>query len=126
VSRVAIANPEHAPYGAAAFDALKRAGLWEEVKDKLVFGENVRQALQFAATGDADAAIVARSLEGTTPGVFTRVDPALHAPIEQAIVVCRGTAPDARADADARAFARFVASDEGRAILARHGFLAPR
>jgi molybdate transport system substrate-binding protein len=125
VDRIAIANPEHAPYGAAAVDALRRAGLYDAVKGKLVFGENVRQALQFAATGNATVALVARSLEGTSPGEFTPVDPALHAPIEQAIVVCKGTGPDARADGAARGFAAFVASPDGRAILARHGFLAP-
>jgi molybdate transport system substrate-binding protein len=126
VARVAIANPEHAPYGAAAVDALRRAGLWDAVKGKLVHGENVRQALQFAATGNADVAIVARSLEGTSPGEFVPVDIAAHAPIEQAIVVCRGAGPDDRADADARAFTKLVASPAGRAILARHGFLEPR
>ena len=126
ITRVAIANPEHAPYGAAAVDALRRAGLWDAVQAKLVYGENVRQALQFAATGNADVAIVARSLEGTSPGDFVPIDVALHAPIEQAIVVCKGAGADEKQDADARAFARFVASPEGRAILARHGFLEPR
>lgn len=126
ITRVAIANPEHAPYGVAAVDALRHAGVWDAVKDKLVHGENVRQALQFAATGNADVALVARSLAGTSPGELVPVDVALHAPIDQAIVVCRGSSDDARADADARAFARFVASPEGRAILARHGFLEPR
>ena len=126
VARIAIANPEPAPYGAAAGDALRRAGVLDAVRPKLVHGENVRQALQFAATGNADVAIVARSLEGTSPGTFAPIDTALHAPIDQAIVVCKGSGPDAAGEAGARAFASFVASPEGRAILARHGFLEPR
>jgi len=60
ITRVAIANPDHAPYGVAAREALQAAGVWEAVQPKLVLGENVRQALQYAETGNVDAAIVAR------------------------------------------------------------------
>jgi molybdate transport system substrate-binding protein len=68
VRRVAIANPEHAPYGVAAREALQTAGVWEEIQSKLVPGENVRQALQYAETGNVDAAIVPLSLSITSQG----------------------------------------------------------
>jgi molybdate transport system substrate-binding protein len=123
--RIAIANPEHAPYGVAAREALERAGVLERVAGKLVYGENVRQALQFASSGNADVAIVALSLAASAGGELVPVDPALHRPIDQAIVVCRGPGPDASLEAGARRFAAFVASSEARSILARHGFSAP-
>src|SRR5439155_15242789 len=62
VAHVAIANPEHAPYGRAAVAALRSAGVYEAVRGKLVFGENVGQALQFVQSGAADAGLVALSL----------------------------------------------------------------
>ena len=64
VRRVAIANPQHAPYGLAAKQALEAAGLWTAVEPKLVFGENVQQAVQFVRSGSAEAGIVARSVSG--------------------------------------------------------------
>jgi molybdate transport system substrate-binding protein len=119
---VSIANPEHAPYGRAAEDALARAGAFGQVKPKLVFGENVQQAFELARTGNADAAIVALSLAiAKHDGVSLPVDPALHAPIDQAMVVCRH-GQDAAAG---RTFADFVGSREGRAVMQRYGFLLP-
>lgn len=120
--RVAIANPEHAPYGQAAKQALEASGVWESVRPRLVLGENVRQALQFAETGNVEAAIVALSLvihDRDNPWVA--VDTALHRPIDQGLVVClRG--PNR---SGGEAFARFVSSEEGRAIMRRYGFLLP-
>ena len=86
---MAIANPEHAPYGKAAQQALESAGLWEAVKPRLVYGENIQQTLQFAQTGNAEAAIVALSLAIVTQdGKWSLVDDAGHEPIDQAMVVC--------------------------------------
>src|SRR5713226_7924077 len=62
VRRIAIANPAHAPYGRAAQQALEASGLWERLRPKLVYGENIRQTLQFIQTGAVDAGIVARSV----------------------------------------------------------------
>lgn len=118
--RIAIANPEHAPYGQAAREALEQAGVSDAVEPRLVFGENVRQALQFAETGNVEAAIVALALVAHEPG-WLLVDEEMHRPIDQALVVCHRGADRAGGDA----FARFVASDEGRAILRRRGFLLP-
>jgi len=80
IKHIAIANPDHAPYGKAAREALTRAGLWPALEAKIVQAENVRQALQFAQTGNADVAIVALSLVAKDEtGIRLAVDPALHA-----------------------------------------------
>lgn len=120
-AKVAIANPEHAPYGRAAREALEKAGVWDRVQPKLVFGENVAQTLQYAQSGNADAAIVALSLATVTEGERTLIPETQHAPLDQALVVCGA---GARA-AIAKDFAAFVGSPEGRAIMNRYGFVLP-
>ncbi len=121
-AHVALANPEHAPYGMAARAALRAAGLWDAVEGRLVYGENVRQALQFAETGNADAALVAFSLVvEKKEGQHVLVDEALHAPMDQAIVACRG---GARLDAG-REFVAHLRSGPSRETMRRHGFLLP-
>ncbi len=119
---VAIANPEHAPYGRAAEQALSTAGVLDAVRPKLVFGENVQQALQSAETGNADVAIVALSLAiHNDRGAYLSLPQKLHAPIDQAMVVCRhGHGAQLGKD-----FIDFVASKPGRAIMQRYGFLLP-
>ena len=121
--KVAIANPEHAPYGKAAKQALIKAGVWDAVKDRLVYGENVQQALQFAQSGNADVALVALSLSVVSEGGFTTIDPALHEPLDQALVVCKGAGGKSAHEPSARQFTAFVNSDAGRAIMKRYGFL---
>ena len=118
---VAIANPQTAPYGKAALEALKSAGIYDQVKPKLVFGNNVQQTLQFAQTGNADAAIVALSLAKVTNGSTLPIDESLHQPIDQALIVCKhGQNPAA-----AKEFASFLKSDTGHAIMKKYGFLLP-
>lgn len=120
--KVAIANPEHAPYGRAAKEALTQAGLWNALAPKMVYGENVQQTLKFAQSGNADAAIVAASLgERALEGAFTPVDEALHRPLDQALVVC-GSGPGREA---ARAFADHVTSPAGQAVMKKYGFGLP-
>lgn len=121
VQRIAIANPDHAPYGVAAREALQSAGLWDAVQPKLILGENVRQTLQYAESGDVDVAIVALSLSQEVDGQWAPVPEALHAPIDQALAVVTGT----QNESAARAFAAFVASPDGRAIMRRYGFVLP-
>lgn len=120
--KIAIANPEHAPYGKAAKQALETAGVWEAVKPKVVYGENVQQTLQFAQTDNAEVAIVALSLATVSDeGTYTTIDEAQHKPIDQALVVCkRGKDKNA-----ALAFTKYVGSAEGRAIMQKYGFLLP-
>lgn len=120
--RIAIANPEHAPYGQAARQALEQAGVWKAAEPRLVLGENVRQTLQFAETGNVDAAIVALALVANDrDNPWFIIDEAMHRPIEQALVVC--THGESRAGGDV--FAHFVSSAEGRAVMRRFGFLLP-
>lgn len=120
--RLAIANPEHAPYGQAARQALEHVGIWSTVEQRLVLGENVRQTFQFAETGNVDAAIVALALvvnDRDNPWIL--IDEAMHRPIDQALAVCtRG-----KNRQGGEAFARFVNSEQGRTVLRRFGFLLP-
>ncbi len=121
VKRIAIANPAHAPYGMAAREALISAGVWTQVQPKLVYGENIRQALQFLQTGNVDAAILARSIAQVPEVQFARIDPNLYRPIIQAAAVtARSRQPDL-----ARAFIRFVNGPQGRPIMKHFGFLLP-
>src|SRR2546427_108420 len=87
VRRVAIANPAHAPYGRAAAEALKKTGLWEAVRPKLVFGENIRHTLQFLQTGAVDAGIVALSVANVPEVDWVVIDASLHAPLNQEAAV---------------------------------------
>lgn len=121
IARVVLANPEHAPYGAAAREALHAAGLWESLQPRLVYADNAQQALQVARSGNADAALVAWSLASRAGGEAVLLAADLHAPIEQAVASCgHGPQPEG-----GRAFVAFVRSEAGRAILLRHGFEPP-
>lgn len=121
IDKVAIANPDHAPYGLAAKEALISAGIWDEIQPKLVFGENIRQTLQFIQTGNAEAGIVALSIAEVPEITYTLIDDALHNPLLQAMGVVTGS-PHEQA---ARDFVAYVISDEGQAILAKYGFQSP-
>src|SRR5690349_7553748 len=121
VMRVAIANPDHAPYGLAARQALESAGIWEAVKPKLVYGDNIRQTLQYAETGNVEVAIVALSLSTQTKGRWTLIPEELHQPLDQGLAVRKST----RNEQAARAFAAFVTGPQGRAILQKYGFSFP-
>ncbi len=121
VKRVAIANPEHAPYGMAAREALKRAGIWDAVSPRLVFGENISQTLQFAESGNVDAAIVALSLSINSNGTWKLIPAELHNPLNQTLAVIKG----AKNEAAARKFAAFIDRPEGRSVMRRFGFLLP-
>lgn len=121
VRTVAIADPEHAPYGKAAVQALRSAGLYAAVKPKLVYGDNVAATQQLAASGNADAAIIARSLAQSSDGHLTPIDEALHRPIAQGLLVTgRGAA-----GAQARRFVALLESRAGQDVLRRDGFLLP-
>lgn len=121
-THIAIANPEHAPYGKAAREALTKAGVWDAVSARLVYGENVQQTFELAKSGNADVAIVGLSLAlGAKVGSWAFVDPDLYTPLEQSLVVCsRGS----NREAGAR-FAAFLKSAPGREILKKNGFLLP-
>ncbi len=120
--KIAIANPDHAPYGRAARAALTKVGVYDQLTSRLVLGENVRATLQYAQTGNVEVAIVARSLAlATEGGVSVDVPADTHPPLDQALVVCgRGAGAAA-----GQKFADHIASAEGRAVLARFGFAPP-
>ncbi len=121
IRRVSIANPAHAPYGLAAEQALRTARLWDAVRPKLVYGENVQQAVQFVQTGAVDAGIVARALADVPDLHWQFIDASLHAPINQtAAVVTRSQQRSL-----ARAFLDHVTGTESRAVLRQLGFLLP-
>lgn len=125
VRKVAIANPLHAPYGRAAEDALRKAGVYDAVKDKLVQGENISQAAQFAESGNAEAGIIALSL-AVAPGMkekgrFWRVPENLYAPIQQGVVVLRAS----KNPQGAQAFLDFIKTPATAALLGRYGFVLP-
>ena len=124
VEKIAIANPEHAPYGRAAVAALQKAGIYESVKAKLVYGENISQAAQFVQSGNAQAGIVAMSLAvspAMQDGKRWEIPAEMHPAIEQGAIVLK----DAKNKEAARAFLEFVKSTAGRATLAEYGFVFP-
>jgi len=121
ITNIAIANPETAPYGVAAREALQSGGLWDELQDKLVFGENITQTLQYAESGNADVALVALSLSIPTDGKWVLLPEELHNPLIQALAVINTT----QHEAEARQFALFVNSEAGREIMRRYGFILP-
>lgn len=122
VQRIAIANPDHAPYGLAAKQALESAGIWDRVKPKLVYGDNIRQTLQYAETGNVDVSIVALSLSVQSRGRWTLIPEELHKPIDQALAVIKTT----KNEQAARAFGAFLASPKGQAIMQKYGFTLPQ
>lgn len=123
LEKFAIANPDHAPYGRRAEEALRHAGLWTALEDKLVLGENVSQAAQFATSGNADGGIIAYSL-ALSPDVSRLAHYALipedwHDPLRQRMVLLKG------AGETARMFYEFMMSEPARTILNRYGFALP-
>ncbi|QEH34242.1 Molybdate-binding periplasmic protein precursor [Aquisphaera giovannonii] len=119
---IAIANPEFAPYGLAARQALEAIGLWGALGPKIVRAESVRQAFVYAQRGEADVALVSRSLIGADPGVSViEVDPALYSPMVQFLGIVAGS----KHRDEAEAFARLVLGPEGQAILRESGLAPP-
>lgn len=123
LKRFAIANPTHAPYGRAAKESLQKLGLWQTMQPRLVLGENVSQAAQFAASGAAQGGIFALSLVLAPvlreAGSFTEVPADLHAPLRQRMVLLR------RAGPEAQAFYNWLREPAARAVLQRYGFSMP-
>jgi molybdate transport system substrate-binding protein len=125
VAHIAIANPAHAPYGRAAVAALTHAGIYDQVRSKLVLGENVAQAMQFVSTGAADAGLVALSLAmapaSRDTGRWFDIPAADYPAIEQGGVILQWAS-----DVDAaRAFGAYLTSEPGRAVLKQYGFALP-
>jgi molybdate transport system substrate-binding protein len=126
VKRIAIANPEHAPYGRAARSALQHTSLWDAVQPRLVLGENISQTAQFVQTGNADAGIVALSLvlspKLKNVGRWIEVPPDTYPPLEQAAVLTRR----GKDNAAAHDYLKFLQSAKAREIFDRYGFRLPQ
>jgi molybdate transport system substrate-binding protein len=124
IERFAIANPSHAPYGRAAREALQKAQLWESLQPRLILGENVSQAAQFATSANASGGIVAYSLALTPAmkkaGQYALIRQDWHTPLRQRMALTRKAGPGAEA------FYAFLQQDKARAILARNGFAMPQ
>jgi molybdate transport system substrate-binding protein len=119
VAHVAIANPQHAPYGRAAEAAMRSMGIWDGVQNKLVLGENIAQTMQFVESGAADVGVVALSLAAAPAvrgrGRYWEIPLDAYPKLEQGGIVLKDSA-------DARAFRDFLLSAAGRAIHKRYGF----
>jgi molybdate transport system substrate-binding protein len=125
VRKISIANPEHAPYGRAAEEAMRKAGVYDAVKDRLVLGENISQAAEFVESGNADAGIIALSL-AQSPAIKDKgrtwnIPEKLYTPIEQGAIVTRA-APNPQG---ARQFLDYVKTPAAAALLERYGFTLP-
>jgi molybdate transport system substrate-binding protein len=124
VKKISIANPEHAPYGRAAAAAMKKAGIYEQLKGKLVYGENISQAAEFVQSGNAQVGIVALSLAispAMKNGNRWEISIDSYPAIEQAVVLLKAS----KNKAAARRFLEFVSGSQGREILERFGFTVP-
>jgi molybdate transport system substrate-binding protein len=123
LEKFAIANPEHAPYGRRAEEALRHAGLWEAIDDRLVLGENVSQAAQFATSGSTQGGIIAYSLalspQVSALGTFELIPADWHDPLRQRMVLLKN------AGGIAERFFAFMQEPAARTIMRRYGFVLP-
>jgi molybdate transport system substrate-binding protein len=123
LQKLAIANPEHAPYGERAKQVLQNAGLWGAVQSKLILGENISQAAQFALSGSAQAGIIAQSLAVAPAfadkGRFDLIDAKTHQPLIQRMVLIKPVS------AAAQSFYDYLGSAPAQAVLSRYGFAMP-
>lgn len=122
ITKIAIANPQHAPYGQAAVAAMQHEGIYDKIKDKLVLGENISQAASFVVTGTAEVGIVALSL-ALSPnlkdkGRFLEIPACEYPPIEQAVVILNSS----KNKDVAQQFLGYIRTTAAAAILQRYGF----
>ncbi len=125
ITRIAIANPKHAPYGRRAEEALRASGVWDKVEPKLIYGENIAQTAQYIESGNAQVGIIALSLtlhsELAKKGGYWLIPDTLHAPLEQGFVVTKRAANNALATR----FADYMNSKPARAVMTKFGFVLP-
>jgi molybdate transport system substrate-binding protein len=119
--KIAIADPGHAPYGLAAREALESLGIWEKIKDKLVFANDIQHSLTLIKSGNVEAGFISLSVFNKDETNFLLIDNNLHNPLRQAIAVVKGT----KNEKTARDFIKFVNSEQGRPIMKKYGFVLP-
>src|SRR6266852_4400810 len=120
--RIAIAKPDVAPYGQAAVDSLKKLGIWNEIEPRVVYAQNVSQAKQYTATGNAEVAFIPLALVKPGEGTYIEVNEDSHKPINQAL----GIVKDSPKQAAARQFVDFLLGTEGQDILLQKGYSKPQ
>ena len=125
ITRIAIANPKHAPYGKRAEEALRASGLWDKLESKLVYGENIAHTAQFVQTGNAQVGIIALALAVNHVlagrGGYWLVPDTLHTPLEQGFIITQR----ATGNASAKSFADFMVGKQARAVMDSYGFALP-
>jgi molybdate transport system substrate-binding protein len=115
---IAVANPKLAPYGAATVESLQHAGIWDRVKDRIVYAENINMAKEYGTSKNADAVFTAYSLVLKEPGKTIQIDAALHMPIVQKLGVLKSSQHRELAES----FRNFLLHGAGRDVLARFGY----
>jgi molybdate transport system substrate-binding protein len=125
IRKIAIANPKHAPYGKRAEEALRAAGVWQQVEGRLVMGENIAQTAQYVQTGNAEVGIIALSLalnkQLADKGGYALIPDILHQPLEQGYAILKRAADNPLG----RQFSEFMAGAKARAIMVHYGFVLP-
>lgn len=121
IKRIAVANPELAPYGKATVETLESLKIWPQVQGKVVYGENVSGTKQFASTGNADAAFIPLALVKPGEGKYIEIDESLHKPIAQALGVIKAS----HNQEAARRFAQYVLGNEGQSLMRQYGYASP-
>jgi len=125
ITRIAIANPKHAPYGKRAEEALRSAKLWDKLEPKFVYGENIAHTAQFVQTGNAQVGIIALSLavnpELANKGGYWLIPDNLHEPLEQGYIITKRAAENGLA----KRFADYMGSKPARAVMTKYGFVLP-
>lgn len=123
VKRIAVAKPDLAPYGDRAVACLKQAGLFEKVKDKIIYADNISQTAQFAQTGNAEVAFLAMSLTMTPDmkGSVYVIDPKMYKPVEQSMVLVKGW----KVNPEASKFMKFVLGADCKPIFEKYGYIVP-
>jgi molybdate transport system substrate-binding protein len=125
ILKIAVANPKHAPYGKCSEEALRKAGLWEKVQPKLVFGENISQTAQYVQTGNAQVGIIALSLvvnsELSKKGGYYLIPDNMHNPLEQGYIITKRGANKPLA----KQFSEYISSKHARDTMTKYGFVLP-
>ena len=127
ISKIAIANPKTAPYGKATYEAMMNAGVYDEIKHKLVYGESISQTLSYAVTAAdigfiANSSIYSKKMSKYKSGVnYTDVSTKLYEPIKQGVVLLK----HAQNNSDAKAFYNFIFTKKAIEIFEKYGYLTP-
>jgi molybdate transport system substrate-binding protein len=116
--RIAIAKPDVAPYGRATIESLRSLGIWEAIEPRVIYGQNVSQTKQYAATGNAEVAFIPLALVKPGEGNYIEVKDELHRPIDQSLGIVR----DSKKQAEARKFVDFLLSAEIQEVFAQKGY----